>query len=122
VEDEEALRNLAAQVLRSQGYAVLEAATGEDAEIACRNFEGPIALLLTDVVMPGIDGPALARRLHASRPNLKVLYMSGYTENVLEMQDELGPVTAFLQKPFAPSVLLRRVRELLEEGRASAAG
>ena len=88
----------------------------------CGTLDGPIALLVTDVVMPGIDGPALARRLHASRPHMKVLYISGYTENVVEVQDELGPVTAFLQKPFSPSVLLNRVRELLEEGRASAAG
>ena len=114
VEDEDALRALAAQVLRANGYTVLEASTGEDAERACREFKGAIALLVTDVVMPGMNGPALAERLHSSRPLMRVLYISGYTENVLDVQDELGPVTEFLQKPFAPSVLVHRVRELLD--------
>jgi PAS domain S-box-containing protein len=114
VEDEEALRALAAQVLRANGYTVLEASTGEDAQRACLEFKGVIALLVTDVVMPGMNGPALAARLHPTRPLMKVLYISGYTENALDVQGELGPVTGFLQKPFAPSVLLQRVRELLD--------
>ncbi len=114
VEDENALRALAAQVLRANGYTVLEAATGEDAERVAREFEGAIALMVTDVVMPGINGPALAKRLYFSRPQMRVLYMSGYTENVLEVKDELGRATEFLQKPFAPSVLINRVRELLD--------
>jgi len=114
VEDEDALRALAAQVLRANGYTVLEASTGEDAERVCREFKGAIALLVTDVVMPGMNGPALAERLHSSRPLMRVLYISGYTENVLDVQDQLGPVTEFLQKPFAPSVLVHRVRALLD--------
>ena len=77
-------------------------------------FEGSIALLVTDVVMPGMNGLTLAGRLHPSQPLMRVLYISGYAENVLDVQDELGPVTEFLQKPFAPSVLLHRVRELLD--------
>jgi FixJ family two-component response regulator len=93
---------------------VLEASTGEDAERSCREFKGAIALLVTDVVMPGMNGPALAERLHSSRPLMRVLYISGYAENVLDVQDELGPVTEFLSKPFAASVLVHRVRELLD--------
>jgi CheY-like chemotaxis protein len=114
VEDEDALRALAAQVLRENGYTVLEAATGEDAERKYREFKGTIAVLVTDVVMPGMNGPALAGRLRSTRPLMRVLYISGYAENVLDVQDELGPVTGFLQKPFAPSVLMHRVRELLD--------
>jgi CheY-like chemotaxis protein len=113
VEDEDALRALVAQVLRANGYTVLEASTGEDAESACREYQGAIALLVSDVVMPGMNGPALALRLHASRPRMRVLFMSGYTENVLDVQ-HLGPGTEFLQKPFPPSVLVHRVRELLD--------
>jgi PAS domain S-box-containing protein len=115
VEDEEAIRALAAQVLRSQGYTVLEAATGEDAERASGEFAGTIALLLTDVVMPGMNGPALAKRLHSARPLMRVLYISGHTENVVDLQDEIGPVTQFLQKPFLPSALVQTVRELLDQ-------
>ena len=114
VEDEEALRGLAVQVLRANGYTVLEASTGEEAERVCSEFKGAIHILVTDVVMPGMNGPALAGRLQSSRPLLRVLYISGYTENVLEVQGKLGSVTAFLQKPFAPSVLVHRVRELLD--------
>ncbi len=114
VEDEEALRGLAVQVLRANGYAVLEASTGEEAERVSGDFKGAIHILVTDVVMPGMNGPALAGRLRSSRPLIRVLYISGYTENVLEVQGKLGSVTAFLQKPFAPSVLVHRVRELLD--------
>jgi CheY-like chemotaxis protein len=114
VEDENALRALAAQVLRANGYTVLEAVTAEDAERVAREFNGAIALMVTDVVMPGMNGPALAKRLYPSRPQMRVLYMSGYTENVLEVKDDLGRATEFLQKPFAPSVLINRVRELLD--------
>jgi len=114
VEDEDALRGLAANVLRASGYTVLEASMGEDAERTSVEFKGAIAVLVTDVVMPGMNGPALAKQLHSSRPLMKVLYISGYTENVLGVQAELGPMTGFLQKPFTPSVLVHRVRELLD--------
>ncbi|HJZ96113.1 MAG TPA: response regulator, partial [Candidatus Solibacter sp.] len=114
VEDEDALRALVAQVLRASGYTVIEAPTGEDAERACREFQGVIALLVTDVVMPGMNGPALAQQLQVSRPGMRVLYMSGHTENVFDAQHNLGPGTAFLQKPFAPSILVHQVRELLD--------
>ena len=114
VEDENALRNLVGQVLRTNGYTVLEASTGEEAVRIYRDFPGTIPLLVTDLVMPGMNGRALAERLRLSLPEMKVLYISGYTEDVLDWQDLLGPVTAFLQKPFPPSVLAQRVRELLD--------
>ncbi|MEO8594461.1 MAG: PAS domain S-box protein [Candidatus Solibacter sp.] len=114
VEDEDALRALVAQVLRANGYTVLEASTGEDAERACREFQGHVALLVTDVVMPGMNGPALAQQLQASRPSIRVLYVSGYTDTILDTQQDLGPGIDFLQKPFPPSVLVSRVRELLD--------
>ena len=119
VEDEDAVRALVAQVLRTHGYTVLEAPTGEDAERMCREFPGGIALLVTDVVMPGMNGPALARQLQASRPSMRVLYMSGYTENRLDAQHDLGPCSEFLQKPFAPSVLVQRIRGLLDVPRVN---
>ncbi len=75
----------------ASGYTVLEASTGEDAERVCLEFNGAIALLMTDVVMPGMNGPALAQRLRSSRPLIKVLYISGYTENFLDVQAELEP-------------------------------
>jgi CheY-like chemotaxis protein len=114
VEDEEAVRKLACDVLRANGYKVLEAATGEDAVTVRRGFNGAIPLVVTDMIMPGMNGRALAEHLRTDWPMTKVLYISGYTENVLEMAD-LGPTTAFLQKPFAPSVLAQKVRELLDQ-------
>jgi CheY-like chemotaxis protein len=114
VEDEEALRKLAGEVLRSSGYTVLEAANGEDAIGVYRRFTGPIPLLVTDMIMPGMNGRTLAERLRSLRPDTKVLYISGYTENLLDLHGPLGPATAFLQKPFAPAVLTRKVRELLD--------
>jgi PAS domain S-box-containing protein len=114
VEDEEALRKLAGEVLRSSGYTVLEAASGEDAMGVYRRFTGPIPLLVTDMIMPGMNGRTLAERLRSLRPDTKVLYISGYTENLLDLHGPLGPATAFLQKPFAPAVLTRKVRELLD--------
>jgi PAS domain S-box-containing protein len=114
VEDEEALRKLAGEVLRSSGYTVLEAVNGEDAVSVYRRFTGPIPLLVTDMIMPGMNGRALAERLRGLRPDIKVLYISGYTENLLDLHGPLGPATAFLQKPFAPALLTGKVRELLD--------
>jgi len=74
-----------------------------------------IHLLVTDMIMPGMNGRVLAERLRHSRPKLKVLYISGYTENILDLYGPLGTATAFLQKPFGPSVLTQKLRELLDE-------
>jgi len=113
VEDEEALRTLTGNVLRACGYHVLEASCAEVAERVSAEFDGTISVLVTDVVMPGMNGPALARKLRSIRRKMKVLYISGYTEDGLDLQD-LDTDTEFLQKPFAPSNLTERVRSLLD--------
>src|SRR6185369_10653140 len=116
VEDEDALRTLVREVLRSAGYTVLEAGSGEEAMSVIDKFPGTVALLVTDMIMPGISGLVLADRLRDSRPELKVLYISGYTENLLDGHGPLNADTAFLQKPFAPAALTRMVGQLLGKG------
>jgi PAS domain S-box-containing protein len=113
VEDESSLRNLSRQFLESQGYTVLEAAEGAAAIQICNSHPGPIHLLLTDLIMPGINGRELARRVSAMRPETKVLYMSGYTENVIAHNAILEEGIALLQKPFSLSTLKTKVREKL---------
>jgi len=114
VEDESALRELASEFLRSKGYTVLEAGNRREALHVCRNHEGPIHALLTDVVLPGGGGPDLAKVLLGMRPDLRVIYMSGYTDQVLS--EELHREdTTFLQKPFGLDTLARTVRSLLGE-------
>jgi two-component system cell cycle sensor histidine kinase/response regulator CckA len=110
VEDEESLRRLIIRVLKREGYSVIEAANGMEAMDVSARLSEPINLLLTDVVMPRMSGPVLARTLRESRPEIKVLYISGYTEN-LALGSE--PNTEFLQKPFPPQVLSERVGALL---------
>jgi two-component system, cell cycle sensor histidine kinase and response regulator CckA len=110
VEDEESVRQLAREVLETGGYQVLEAPDGGQALQLAEQHAGPIALLLTDVVMPGITGPDLARRLGARRPELKVLFVSGYLERGAGGP---GPAASpFLQKPFTADVLAGKVREV----------
>src|SRR5205823_1952856 len=114
VEDEEALRKLAGEILRSCGYTVLEAGNGEDALGVSRASACTIPLLVTDMIMPGMNGRVLAESLRGSWPKMKVLYISGFTENILDLDQSFGPGTAFLQKPFTPAVLAQKVRELLD--------
>ena len=117
VEDELAVRALAARVLRQRGYIVLEAADGEQALQVFQEHTGTdIALLLTDVVMPQMTGDELARQLLALRPDLKVLFMSGYTATAVLDISKFNPNTAFLPKPFLPTMLVDKVRELLKRG------
>jgi PAS domain S-box-containing protein len=113
VEDEHMVRMLARDVLTLHGYQVLEAVS-EKAEQMCRAYEGVIELLLTDVVMPVISGRELAEKLAPLRPQMKVLYMSGYTDNVIMHHGVLKPGIAFLQKPFTPDTLVRKVRTVLD--------
>jgi signal transduction histidine kinase len=113
VEDEAALRQMAVRVLRQLGYTVLEASDGVEALRVADEHPGPIDLLLTDVVLPHLSGTGLAKRLHDIRPNLKVLFMSGYTDQMIVQHRFLEPGIAFLQKPFAPNQLARKVREIL---------
>jgi PAS domain S-box-containing protein len=117
VEDAEPLRNLAKLFLKENGYRVLTAADGSEAQKVAAQISGPIHLLLTDVVMPGINGRVLAERLAPRHPAMKVLYMSGYTDSFIAGHGVLEPGTHLLHKPFTEDVLVRKVRELLDEGR-----
>ena len=114
VEDDEMIRNLVQKVLQANGYRVLVAANGRDAERVAGQHEGPIHLLMTDVVMPGMNGREVAERLAAARAGVRVLYLSGYTDDAIVHHGVLEPGVAFLQKPFTPAVLGRRVREVLD--------
>jgi two-component system, cell cycle sensor histidine kinase and response regulator CckA len=113
VEDEEEVRALARDVLEMNGLRVLEALDVADAVRLAQTHPGPIDLLITDVVMPGTSGPELARRLRAHRPGLRVLCMSGYPESEDRRIDGEAGWTAWLQKPFTPDVLMRKVRDCL---------
>lgn len=113
VEDEEEVRALARDVLEMNGYTVLEALDVADAGRLAQSHPGPIHLLITDVVMPGVSGPELARRLRAHRPDLRVLCMSGYPESADRRIEGEAGWNAWLQKPFTPAVLMEKVRACL---------
>ena len=114
VEDEEVIRKLVRKVLTANGYTVLVAANGRDAEQVAGQHDGAIHLLVTDVVMPGMNGREVAQRLAGTRAGIKVLYLSGYTDDAIVHHGVLEPGVAFLQKPFTPAVLGRKVREVLD--------
>jgi two-component system cell cycle sensor histidine kinase/response regulator CckA len=114
VEDEHAVRRLARRALEMSGYRILEASHGGEALRVCAQHPSPIDLLLTDVVMPQMSGAELAERLKPLRPDMRVLYMSGYTEDALGNHGVLSPETAFLYKPFTPDSLRRTVRGVLD--------
>ena len=114
VEDDEGVRKVTAKILKTHGYTVLEAGRGEEAFRVSGRHDGPISLMVTDVVMPGMSGRELAERLRSSRPGMKVLFISGYTDDTVVRHGVLEARMAFLQKPFTPSVLARKVREVLD--------
>ena len=114
VEDDEQLRRLTHRALAAQGYEVLEADRGRSALDAARRHEGPIDLLVTDLVMPDTNGPKLAETLRAARPGLRVLFMSGYPEGAIVHHGMLEAGVAYLAKPFTTEAITRKVREVLE--------
>jgi two-component system cell cycle sensor histidine kinase/response regulator CckA len=119
VEDSEPLRKLAKSFLDSRGFQVLSAESGEDALEVAKRFGGPFDLLLTDVVMPGMNGRILAENLLLRQPGIKVLYMSGYTDSFIAGHGVLDPGIHLLHKPFIEEVLIRKVREVLDGGKAA---
>ena len=115
VEDDEVVRKLIYDALRKYGYEVLEAANGAEALLVCERHETPIPLIVTDVVMPQMSGRVLAARLRERHPAMRVIYMSGYTDDAVVRHGLLDASMFFLQKPFTPSVLAHKVREVLDQ-------
>jgi two-component system cell cycle sensor histidine kinase/response regulator CckA len=114
VEDQPEVRNLAAQALRRYGYDLLEASNGEEAIALCESRTGTIDLLVTDVIMPGMTGPELVKRVAPMMPETKILYISGYTETLMGDNNAVDGQTAFLQKPFTARALAEKVRDVLD--------
>jgi PAS domain S-box-containing protein len=115
VEDEPLVRAITVETLETLGYHVLQAGNGEEALTVARAYEGPIDILVTDVVMPAMGGPALTQHLQRERRNVKVLYVSGYTDDAIVHHGVVEPGIQFLQKPFPLATLARRIRELLAQ-------
>jgi DNA-binding NtrC family response regulator len=115
VEDERAVRYLVNTILGRAGYTVLEAASPEEADRFLNDASSAVDLLITDVVLPGESGPQLFDRAARNRPNLRVLYMSGYTDDAVSRERLLAPGVAFIQKPFTAEDLARKVREVLDQ-------
>jgi PAS domain S-box-containing protein len=116
VEDEEAVRGLTSRILEKQGYRVIVAQHGREAMDIATREEGHIDLVLTDIVMPGMNGRGLVERLAGIRPRIKSLYMSGYTDDDIIRRGFIEPSKSFLQKPFTSESLLQTVRKVLDEG------
>jgi two-component system cell cycle sensor histidine kinase/response regulator CckA len=119
VEDEEGVRELAQEILEAEGYKVLVASGPEEALLTVERHDATIHLLVTDVVMPQASGPELVERLQAVRPDVRVLYMSGYADAAIVQHGELDAGLPFIQKPFTPSALTRKVREALGMSRGA---
>ncbi len=113
VDDEALLRQLVRSILQTRGYTILEASGGMDAIRICQQHEGPIHLLVTDVIMPGMNGQSLTEQVTALRPHARVLYMSGCADSTLLTLSERKIEIAFIQKPFTPYALVCKVREVL---------
>jgi two-component system, cell cycle sensor histidine kinase and response regulator CckA len=113
VEDQADVRGLIEKTLSRFGYTVITATNGPEATARAQAYVGPIHVMLTDVILPGATGREIARQLAAARPQLRVLYMSGYTDDVIVQHGVLEPGLAFLQKPFTADTLARRIREVL---------
>jgi two-component system cell cycle sensor histidine kinase/response regulator CckA len=118
VDDEEGMRRLAIRALTESGYTVLSAANGDEAIRVCEERDGEIHLLLTDVVMPNMSGRVLSQKISILRPAIKILYMSGYTDEAIVHHGVLDPGTRFLGKPFTAADLAQKVREILDNSAA----
>ena len=114
VEDQIEVRRLACAALRRTGYTVLEAANGNEALACADGFADRIHLLVADVIMPGMTGCEVAEKLLARRPDMRVLFMSGYADNAMIQKAAQAKDAGFLQKPFAPAALVAKVREILD--------
>jgi PAS domain S-box-containing protein len=117
VEDQDQLRRMAVKVLRDHGYRVIEGSNPGEALLHCERYPGPIHLLLSDVVMPGMTGPEMVERIRPLRPSIKVLFMSGYSEQALKRHHDLELAGGYLQKPFSAEALATRVRKALDPRR-----
>jgi len=115
VEDEEMVRELMCEVLEQAGYEVLVCSTPAEAIEVSRRHEGPIDLLLTDVVMPGMNGREMAERIHEFLPQLQVVFMSGYTEHALAHDGKVDPKVEYLQKPFTLKALTQKLAKVLRK-------
>jgi len=113
-EDEAAVRRSAREFLSLQGYIVLEAKDGTDALAIAREYNGPIHLMISDVVMPQMGGAKLAGELALERPDMKVLFVSGYAETTVQRHGAIDVTTRFLQKPFSLRTLAHKIREVLD--------
>lgn len=114
VEDESAVRELVAQILGELGYTVLKAANGQEALALAQAHSAPIHLLLTDIVMPEMGGKMLAEQLAEISPETRVLFTSGYADNAIVHHGALEEGVVFIQKPFSPAGLARKVRQVLD--------
>jgi two-component system cell cycle sensor histidine kinase/response regulator CckA len=121
VEDEPSLRTMIGEILEAAGYVVLEGPSPEEALAAAGSYSGPISLMLTDVILPRMSGPQIAEALRSSRPDTRVLFMSGYTDDAIGHHGILAPGVHFLQKPFTSESLLHKVRDVLDEQKTRAA-
>jgi CheY-like chemotaxis protein len=114
VEDEDNIRALVSTVLKKQGHTVLEAKNGLEALELCRRYSGKIDLVISDLVMPAMSGTEMVKELVVTRPEIKVLFMSGYTGNAAVHHGAVPPNAAFLEKPFVPRALALKLREVLD--------
>ncbi|MEM6781475.1 MAG: response regulator, partial [Pseudomonadota bacterium] len=114
VEDEDAVRTFSTRALTNKGYQVLEADSGESAlKVIEENADKPLDLLITDVIMPNMDGPTLVKKVRETTPKLKIIFISGYTED--KLKDHMGDNIYFLPKPFTLKQLASKVKEVLDE-------
>jgi two-component system, cell cycle sensor histidine kinase and response regulator CckA len=114
VEDDDAVRHVTRRALEGAGYTVLDAASGPGAIRAAKAYDGPIQLIIADVVMPDMSGPASVERIRAARAGVPALYISGHADDVLDAHGVADRTRHFVRKPFTPSELMRAIRELLD--------